>query len=363
MNRIKVAIVLPYFGGGGAEKMAAQLAAGIDSGDFRVEVFCVYGQPQDNHLERMLIQRGVPIHFIEKKRGFSLKAMGRIFRLLDEFGPDVVHTHLYACVYTAPWPVLRRKPWLHTFHTLPHIENRRLLRRLLTRLCVGMGWMQPVAISRSHQRMVADYYKLDPAAVPVIHNPVDVSRFEAARQCKSGQFCFITAGRFSPEKNQAMMLRAFAGFLEKGHDARLVLLGTGALEAELRKLARELDIERRADFAGFVENVQDYLVNADVFLLSSDYEALPLSVLEAMAAGLPVIATDVGGLRDIVTDNGILLPSGDQGGMTNAMKRLYEDPILRHRMGLTSKNYAVDYDVSATVDGYCRLYRRYGGVK
>lgn len=160
-----------------------------------------------------------------------------------------------------------------------------------------------------------------------------------------------------------MMLRAFAGFLEKGHDARLVLLGTGALEAELRKLARELDIERRADFAGFVENVQDYLVNADVFLLSSDYEALPLSVLEAMAAGLPVIATDVGGLRDIVTDNGILLPSGDQGGMTNAMKRLYEDPILRHRMGLTSKNYAVDYDVSATVDGYCRLYRRYGGVK
>lgn len=363
MNRIKVAIVLPYFGGGGAEKMAAQLASGIDSGDFRVEVFCVYGQPQDNHLERMLIQRGVPIHFIGKKRGFSLKAMGRLFRLLDEFGPDVVHTHLYACVYTAPWPVLRRKPWLHTFHLPPELENRRMIRRILSKALIKVRGMAPVAISHENQKFICRYFKIPKDWVHLVYNPVEVEKFAHARGSSGNSFTFITAGRLSSQKNQPMMLRAFAGFLQSGHDARLVLLGKGELEAELRKLARELCIEDRVDFAGFVENVQDHLVNADVFLLSSDYEALPLAVLEAMAAGLPVIATDVGGLRDIVTDNGILLPSGDQEAMTDAMKRLYEDPILRHRMGLASKNHAADYDVSAAVDGYCRLYRRYGGVK
>lgn len=342
--------------------MVAQLAAGIDSGSFEVEVFCVYGQPLGNHLEEMIRDRGLPIHYVGKKRGFSLGAMGKLFRMLDAFQPDVVHTHLYACVYAAPWPVLRRRPWLHTLHTLPKIENRRLPRRLLTKALTALGYMRPVAISGSHRQMVAQYYRLDPETVPVVYNPVDVSLFSAELKRKDGTLRFITAGRLSPEKNQTMMLRAFAEFLAKGRDARLVVLGRGELEDQLRALVRELGIEKQVVFAGFVENVQDYLADAYVFLLSSDYEALPLAVLEAMAAGLPVIATDVGGLRDIVTDNGILIPAGDQKAMVLAMKRLYEDPLLCRQMGQASRDHAAAYDVSAAVDGYCRLYRRFADV-
>lgn len=359
MERIKVAVVLPYFGGGGAEKMAAQLVAGIDSGAFRIEVFCVYGQPLNNHLERMIQERGVPIHFIGKNLGFSLKAMVRLFQALDAFGPDVVHTHLYACMYAAPWPVLRRRPWLHTFHLPPELENRRLIRRMLSRVAVGLKVMTPVAISSQNQKYLCSYFALTDDRVPVVYNPVELAKFAGLKRNQRNGFSFITMGRFSSQKNQAMMLRAFAAFLEKGHDARLVLLGKGELEEALRGLARELGIENRVEFAGFVENVQDHLVNADVFLLSSAYEALPLAVLEAMAAGLPVISTDVGGVRDIVTDNGILIPAGDTMAMASAMEKLYLDEAVRGTMSEWAVFHAAEYDISNTVAGYSELYRRY----
>ena len=154
------------------------------------------------------------------------------------------------------------------------------------------------------------------------------------------------------------MYRAFVAFLEKGYDARLVMLGKGAEEENLKALAETLGISDRIDYPGFVPNVEDYLANADVFLLSSNYEALPLAVLEAMAAGLPVITTDVGGVCDIVTDNGILLPAGDMDAMVRAMEKLYLNEDVRAQMAAASAKNVRAFDVSNTVDGYCALYSR-----
>lgn len=359
MEKIKVAIVLPYFGAGGADKMVAQLAAGMDLKKYTAEVFCVYGSPLHNHLEQMVQNNGVCIHFIEKKRGFSISAMLRLFRELNAFTPDVVHTHLYACVYAFPWPLLRRKPFLHTFHLPPELENRRFLRRMISRTLIGMKVMSPIAISHQNRKFLSRYYRLPEAEIPVVYNPVELTKFDGLKPRTNPDFTFISAGRFTAQKNQKLMLRAFAEFLGKGHDARLVMLGKGEEEESLKALAQELGTADRIDFAGFVVNVEEYLNNADVFLLSSDYEALPLALLEAMAAGLPIVSTDVGGVRDIVTDNGILTSAGDLTGMVQAMEQLYLDRELRMQMAAASRNNVRGYDVSNTVAGYSELYRRY----
>ena len=102
---------------------------------------------------------------------------------------------------------------------------------------------------------------------------------------------------------------------------------------------------------------------ADVFLLSSHYEAQPLCVLEAMAAGKPVIATDVGGVGDLVSDNGILIPAENPGAMAAAMEELYLNEELRGRMSQRAICYAADFDVSNTVAGYCELYGRFACKK
>ena len=359
MDKIKVAIILPYFGTGGADKMVAQLAAGMDLTKYTAEVFCVYGKPQKNHLEQMVQGNGVRIHFIEKKRGFSVSAMNRLFRELDAFNPDVVHTHLYACLYTFPWPLLRRKPVLHTFHLPPELENRRLLRRVISKLLIGIKLMSPVAISRQNQKFLSKYYGMPESKIPVVYNPVELSKFNKLKPGTNETFTFITAGRFNVQKNQKMMLRAFSIFLKKGYDAKLIMLGKGEEEICLKVLARELGILDRIVFPGFVVNVEEYLVNADVFLLSSDFEALPLALLEAMAAGLPIISTNVGGVRDIVTDNGVLIAAGDIAAMVQAMEDLYLNQEDRTRMGVASLSNVRAYDVSNTVAGYSELYRRY----
>lgn len=361
MDRIKIAIILPYFGTGGAEKMVAQLAANMDTTKFDVKVFCILGAQLGNHLERIVAENGIMIHYIGKKIGFSFSAIFKLFRSLDAFNPDVVHTHQYACLYTALWPFIRLKPFLHTFHTLPEIENRRLARRILTKFLVQNHKMIPIAISKFNQHLIEEYYSLKENSVHIVHNPVDVQLFSSVAPINHKEFCFISVGRFSREKNQKMIYEAFANFLKRGYNARLLMLGNGEEESSLKRLAKELGIDNRITYAGYVENVQDYLKTADVFLLSSFYEAQPLCVLEAMAAGLCVISTDVGGIKDIVTDNGILVPTGDTEAMTQAMELLYLNEPLRKKLSEQSSLHATNYDITNTVAGYSRLYRYYAG--
>ena len=363
MERIKTAVILPYFGAGGAEKMVSQFVAGIDQSKIHAEVFCVYGEPLGNHMEQDLHDKGIVIHYIRKKLGFSPSAVLRLFRELDRFAPDVIHTHLNACVYAALWPIIRRKPFLHTFHLPPTLENNSFLRRTISKLLIGMRVMSPVAISHQNQTFISEYFHLPKDKIPVVYNPVELSKFEGLKPGEKTDFTFITAGRLSAQKNQKLMLRAFAAFLEKGYEAKLVILGKGEEEESLRMLAKELKISNFVDFAGFVVNVQEYLINADVFLLSSDYEALPLALLEAMAAGLPIVSTDVGGVRDIVTDNGVLISSGDMNGMVQAMEDLYLNKDVRDALAAASKNNARRYDVSNTSAGYSELYRQFAGKK
>lgn len=355
----KIAIVLPYFGGGGAEKMVSQLAANLDSNTFHTEVFCIYGKPLGNHLEQALKDKGVKIHYIGKKLGFSPSAIIRLYRALNAFSPDVVHTHLYACMYTFPWSLLHGKPFLHTFHLPPELENRRFLRRLLSKILIRAKLMVPVSISHQNQKFLCNYYKLPEDDVAVVYNPVEYSKFQSPKSRTSEAFTFITAGRFSAQKNQKMMYHAFADFLQKGYEARLVMLGKGEEEENLKSLAAELGISDRIEYAGFVPNVEDYLAGSDVFLLSSDYEALPLALLEAMASGLPIVATDVGGVRDIVTDNGILISAGDTEAMVQAMEKLYGDHDLLARMSAASRTNARAYDIANTVAAYSQLYCYY----
>ncbi len=357
----KIAIVLPHFGGGGAEKMVTQLAAKIDRKAFLTEIFCVCGEPLGNHMEQMLAHEGIRVHYIGKGLGFSISAIIRLYRALNTFRPDVIHTHLYACLYTFFWPLLHGKQFLHTFHLPPELENRRFLRRIISTLLIRAKVMVPVSISHQNQKFLCNYYHLPENDVAVVYNPVAYSKFQSPKAETSETFTFITAGRFSAQKNQKMMYHAFAAFLQKGYDARLVMLGTGEEEENLKDLARKLKISDQIKYAGFVSNVEDYLVNADTFLLSSDYEALPLALLEAMAAGLPIISTNVGGICDIVTDNGILIAPGDTAAMVQAMEQLYKDKALRTRMSTASKANARAYDVSHTAAAYSRLYSHYAG--
>ena len=357
-RKLKVAVVLPYFGNGGAEHMVAELLSSLDLQQVLPKVFCVYGEPLQNTLEQSVLNRGIEIEFIGKGKGFSFAAVQKLASALKRFAPDVVHTHLYACLYALPWAVLNRVGMLHTFHSLPEVENRRLVRKLSMGTAIRCGAVRPVAVSLSNQRRLCAYYHLPSERVPVVPNPVNLARFQCVR-APSDQVRLISAGRLSPEKNQALMLQAFRLALDENPDLTLTIAGSGPEEQKLQTLCRELYLDESVRFLGHVEDVSPILAEGDVFLLSSRYEGLPIAMLEAMASDLPIIATDVGGVRDLVSDgeNGFLIPSEDADAMAKAIVRLAHDPALRARMGARSAQIAMRFDSRLAAEAYLNQYR------
>ena len=290
--RNKIAIVLPYFGLGGAETMASRLASNINLDKIDVEVICIYGNPQNNRLENSILNSGVKIKYIGKSKGFSISAVYKLWKELTSYQPTVVHTHLSACVYCAPWILVHKVKLLHTIHSMPKYELIKPKKRIMS-FMYRIGKAIPVAISKEIQYMMTEEYKLKNRA-ELIYNPVDVDKFYKDNERHEG-ICLVTAGRLSKEKNQKLLIDAVKVLCQEYENLSLTILGDGPLRNELENYVTDNGIENIIHVEGNVANVEEYFSKSDIFVLSSSYEGLPLVILEAMAAQLPIISTDVGG--------------------------------------------------------------------
>lgn len=352
---MKIAIVIPVFVTGGAENMATQLAVHLRKAGADVEMISMYPR-QDHPFEEKLSAAGVPVHYMDKQGHASVGAMLRLWKTLNRIRPDVVHTHIYAGFYTIPWVMTHRAVQLHTIHTHPAEEFPNVLRRFMY-LCSKTGKLHYATISRQNQALCCACYHCPETVFPYVNNPVELERFCHHRR-EDGLVRFISVGRLVPAKNQSLALRALPRVLESVPGARLVLLGDGPERDALTREAEELGIAGKVTFAGIQTKPEDFLCDTDVYLLTSHVEGLPLSVLEGMAAGLPVLGTDVGGMSDIVQGNGVLIPDGDLDALVREMIRFARDPALRERFGQISKELVKAYSADACAEGYLAIYRK-----
>jgi glycosyltransferase involved in cell wall biosynthesis len=194
-------------------------------------------------------------------------------------------------------------------------------------------------------------------AVEVIPNGVPLPPFDLSARETEAPFRWIAVGRLAPVKDYPTLLRAFAAL---PCAPTLQIAGTGPDEANLRTLARQLGIVCRVDFAGFHVDIQPLLAHADGFVLSSLWEGLPVSVLEASAAGLPIVATGAAGTHEamIPGKSGLLVPVGDVVALTNAMARLMTLPRSdRLRMGANGRQFVAETrSIEKVADRWEELY-------
>lgn len=352
----KVAIVLPYFGSGGAENMVSRLAAHIDLDRVNAEVICVYGQPQNNHLEKAVTDNSVQIKFIGKGKGFSVGALVKLWKELSAFRPNVVHTHLSACVYCAPWVLLHKVKMLHTIHNTPKYELIKP-KQMVMALMYKLNKAIPVAISHEIQNMMIEEYRLSNKP-ELVYNPVDVNRFAIPKRRHEG-IQIITVGRISPQKNQKLLIDAIKSVSKEHPEISLTILGDGPLRKEVEAYIQQENLTDKVHVMGNVGNVEEYFAKSDIFALSSAYEGLPLVVLEAMAASLPIVSTNVGGVKDIVTDNGILVEPNKLEELIRAISLLISDENARKILGNKSYNNVQCFDSSIIADQYAKLYCKY----
>jgi glycosyltransferase involved in cell wall biosynthesis len=193
----------------------------------------------------------------------------------------------------------------------------------------------------------------------VIHNGVDAGAAPEAVHANPGPPRIVSVGRLQAPKDALTLVRALARLPKGSFEA--VLVGAGPdrplVEAEVRRLG----LERAVELAGARHDVPEILAGADLFVLSSASEGLPMTILEAMAAGLPVVASDVGGVPEAVVDGetGLLVPPGDPASLAAAIERLLEDASLRRRLGQAGHARAKEwFDVASFQRAHVDLYRR-----
>lgn len=352
----RVAVVLPYFGNGGAENVVSRVVSHLDLASADVEVICIYGNPLDNMLEKAILNHGVKIKYIRKGKGFSFTAIVRLWKELSLFKPNVINTHLSACIYCIPWALFYGKTLLHTVHNIPE-------RELIKAKQIPMNFMYkmhkaiPIAISEEISKMLVEYYHLD-SRPDVITNPVDIERFNRPK-IQHDDFIIITAGRLSEQKNQKLLIEAVGELKNEINNLKLIILGDGPLREELDSFIRGKGLDEIVRLLGNVDNIEDYYAKADIFALCSLYEGVPLVILEAMAAGLPVITTDVGGIKDILQDGGILVPAGDDRAYIDALRQLISDKSALSSIGKKARIISKKHDSSVIANKYLNTYLKY----
>jgi glycosyltransferase involved in cell wall biosynthesis len=337
---LTIAHVLTSLHVGGGERVALLLAASQRSRGHRVVVISLE-QPPLGPLAPEFAAAGVRVRQVAKRpRGFDVTLPGRLLGCFRRERVDVVHTHnQLPLIYAALPGRLSGARVLHTKHG-PHPDRAY---RLWLRRVGAAATHTFVAVSEATAAFAREIHEVAPRKLRVILNGTDLDKFardptarERVRESWGvgpNGFVIGTVGRMAPEKNHAMLLRALAPLL--GEPARLVIAGDGCERGATERLAKELGIAPWLRLLGEVRDVAPVLSGLDVFVLSSSYEGLPMVLTEAMGAGLPVVATAVGGVPKVVAEGetGYLVAPGDADELRSRVERLRADPKLARRLG------------------------------
>lgn len=358
---MRIAHVLSSFGMGGQERVALDLAAAQVKRGHDVAAVSIAPLPHGELAARFEAE-GIRVLAAPKGEGFDAGLVGRLAKVLRDARIDVVHTHNpQPLAYGAPAGRLVRATVVHTKHG----RNPERGRRLWLRRATGHLAHAYVAVSEATADVARANRECVPSRLHVIPNGVDLPAYAPSSEARLAVRAELgippeaivvgTVGRVSVEKDHALLVRAMGPLL--GAATRLVVVGDGAEMTTVRRVA-----EPFAPFValpGMRHDVPRWLSAFDVFALSSRSEGLPLALLEAMAAGLPIVSTDVGGVAEVTLrgEAARLVPPNDEEALRGAIASLLADGEGRKDLAARGRRRAEDFATDRVVDAYLALYR------
>lgn len=314
-------------------------------------------------------QQGIPTDSLEIPRGVpDPRGVMRLARLIRAWKPHVLHSHMVHANLLArfirplaPVPVL-----VSTIHS---IQDGGRARTLGYRLSDRLADCTTIVSETAAERYVAAG-AVSRERLRVIPNGVDTGRFRPLPEGRAGlrrelglgdRFTWLAVGRFELAKDYPNMLRAFAALVARRPDSVLLLVGRGSLQPETERLVASLGLGDDVRFLGVRRDVPELMSAADAYVLSSAWEGMPVVLLEAGAAGMPIVATAVGGNREVVLEgeSGFLVPPREAGALAEAMVRLAEmPPELRRQLGERGRRHIERrYALPHIVDLWEEMYR------
>lgn len=355
---------------GGIETILINWLRALDPARIRVHVV-VFANPAGTEQPFVhaaenagLSVQGIP--WSRRKPIFS--SARRLVKILKEVRAHIVHTHnVYAEVvgYLAARKtgakVLTTQYVFADFGWKRNMQqwvSARLIRRfdLVTSQC-SQTMQEAIrrGVPADKQRVLIS--GIEPSEVR--YSDVERAQRREAFGVSPEEFVLANVARLYPEKAQDLLLRAFGRIVRERPHARLWIYGIGPLESELRQLTRELDLEQTVRFMGFVPNLREVLPLMDLQIHSSHAEGVPLAICEGMVAGLPIVATAVGGIPEMLRheQSGLLVQAGDEDALVRETIRLMDDASLHRRLGAEARRFIeTDYALSDAVDTLAATY-------
>ncbi|MCD4781947.1 MAG: glycosyltransferase [Candidatus Omnitrophica bacterium] len=348
---------------GGAEKVVTNMIQQMNTDRFTFTI-CVLDRIGSLGVD---LDDNVRVECVNRKPGIDMRVPFRLAKLLKQYNPDIVHLHNSTCFFygVLACRLVGLKNVIVTQHGISQ-ESRRITTAL--RLISG-GIKQAVAVSDNIVEYLKNTYHIPRNKISLLINGIDETLFARDTQLKkegrkalglnAGHLVIGHIARLSKEKDQHTLLKAFEKVRQLEPRAKLVIVGDGSLRAELQSLTKLWGLQNDVIFTGVQKNIKLYLNTFDVFALSSIREGTSLTLLEAMATQLPIVATSVGGTPNVVIDGetGILVPAGRPDKLADGLHRLISDPKMCQKMGKAARKRFDDiFTLTRMTRAYSDLY-------
>jgi glycosyltransferase involved in cell wall biosynthesis len=352
---------------GGAEVLAARLARRLQQ-SYRFSFVCL---DELGSLGEELRGEGFTVEVLDRRPGIDIRFALRLARFLRRQRIELLHAHQYTPFFYSLMAraIGRRVPVLFTEHGRHFPDYRRRKRVIANRLFLRRR-DRVVGVGKAVREAVIRNEGIPAERVEFVYNGIDLqpyangsdARGQTRREIGVGShdLVLIQVARLDYLKDHATAIRTLERVAAVRPEARLVLIGEGPERAKIEQEVRMRGQSDRVRFLGLRTDIPRLLRAADVFLLTSISEGIPLTLIEAGAAGLPVVSTQVGGVAEVIESGvaGLLAPSGDDASLARHILRLAEDPGLQRRMGEAGRQRAQEtFSEEQMHAGYLRLYR------
>lgn len=358
-----IAHLIESDGPGGAERMLATLAAGLQAAGAENVVVAPAGG--EGWLAQELRGTGVRVEPFRLDRSFSPTFARWLTATLRRHRVALAHSHEFTMAVYGSWAARGAGiPHLVTMHGSRYYATR-LRRRIAMRVAVELSG-SVVAVSQRLKRSLSRDLWVRASRIVTIPNgarltPVAHSSLRQELQLGDGDQLAVAIGNLYPVKGHGFLLEALALLTERSPLLHVAIAGRGELEGQLRARAKQLHVDERFHLLGLRSDIGNLLSAADVFVLPSVSEGLPLALLEAMLAGRPIVATAVGEVPTVLMDGsaGVLVPPGDAAALASALAALLANPAERRRLSAAAAGRAAEaYTLGKMLERYTSLYER-----
>ncbi|MBR2852209.1 MAG: glycosyltransferase [Anaerotignum sp.] len=345
-DKIKVLHILTDKNIGGAGRWLLYYLKYHNRNAFQVKVVL----PHDSLLADAVKALDVPVIAMEEMedRSFDKKAMKALVKLFKEEKPDIVHTHASMTARMAARAAMVPSIFntKHCMESAPGILPKKIIRREVNAAFSD----KIIAVSRAVRRSMV-HAGTSPEQIAVVYNGIEPIAIPAAEEKaallqsyggKAGEMAVGMVARLEEVKDHETFLLAAQNVLEHRRDVRFYIVGDGSLRDELERRAYELGISSNVTFTGFIKDVEKIEAALDIAVITSKAEALCLSIIESMIAGIPAVGTDSGGVAEVIKhgENGFLVPIGDADQLAERIEELLADDAKRKAFGEHAKKHA-----------------------